>query len=174
MKIRDRIVALERVRAADLVPNPKNWRVHPEKQKAAIKGILAEVGYVDAVLARRLPDGRLMLVDGHLRAETTPEQHVPVLVLDVNEAEADKLLLSLDPLSAMADTDTAALKQLLESVDAASQALAGMFVEMGDAAGIYKQQKTDAAAGSREVDVSAMEMEHCCPECGFEFNDKQS
>ena len=113
-----------------------------------------------------------MLVDGHLRAETTPEQHVPVLVLDVNEAEADKLLLSLDPLSAMADTDTAALKQLLESVDAASEALAGMFVEMGDAAGIYKQQKTDAATGSREVDVSAMEMEHCCPECGFEFNDK--
>ena len=33
----------------------------------------------------------------HLRAETTPNQGVPVLVLDVTEAEADKILLTLDP-----------------------------------------------------------------------------
>jgi hypothetical protein len=33
-----------------------------------------------------------MLVDGHLRAETITDAEIPVLVLDVNEAEADKIL----------------------------------------------------------------------------------
>jgi DNA modification methylase len=113
--IRDRIVELRRVPAASLLPNPRNWRRHPERQRAAMAGVLSEIGYAGALLARETPDG-LMLIDGHLRAETTPGQHVPVLVLDVSEAEADKLLATVDPLAALAETDGAALRQLLESV----------------------------------------------------------
>jgi hypothetical protein len=33
MHIRDRIKELRRVRADDLKPHPKNWRVHPDAQK---------------------------------------------------------------------------------------------------------------------------------------------
>jgi hypothetical protein len=80
MQIRNRIKALRQVRAADLIPNPKK-RKHPKAQADALRGLLAEVGYADALLARELPDGKLMLVDGHLRAETTPDSEVPVLVL---------------------------------------------------------------------------------------------
>jgi hypothetical protein len=98
VKIRNRIKELRQVKAAELAPNPKNWRTHPQAQQDALRGILSEVGYADALLARELEDGSLLLVDGHLRAETTPDETVPVLVLDLNEAEADKLLLSLDPL----------------------------------------------------------------------------
>src|SRR5713226_8097073 len=101
--IRDRIKELRRVRAKDLVPNPKNWRRHPKAQAAALRGLLAEVGYADALLVRELTDGRLMIIDGHLRADTTPDYLVPVLVLDVTEEEADKILLTLDPLAAMAE-----------------------------------------------------------------------
>src|SRR5215469_15065977 len=106
MRIRDRIKELRRVKARDLLPNPKNWRRHPKAQAEALRGLLAEVGYADALLARELPDGKLMLIDGHLRAETTPEMMVPVLVLDVTEEEADKLLLTLDPLAGMAEADS--------------------------------------------------------------------
>jgi len=88
MPIRDRIKDLRRVRAGDLRPNPRNWRTHPQAQQDALRGVLAEVGYADALLARELPDGALELVDGHLRADLDPEQLVPVLVLDVDEAEA--------------------------------------------------------------------------------------
>src|SRR5580658_3317170 len=96
--IRDRIKELRRVAARELVPNPKNWRRHPARQAAALRGVLQEIGYADALLARELPDGRLMLIDGHLRAETTPDAVVPVLILDVSDAEADKILMTLDPL----------------------------------------------------------------------------
>src|SRR5260221_3407006 len=68
MHIRDRIKELRRVPAAQLQPNPKNWRTHPKAQQDALKAILAEVGYADALLARETDTGRLMLIDGHLRA----------------------------------------------------------------------------------------------------------
>ena len=143
MQVRDRVKELRRVRAGELVPNPKNWRTHPEAQGDALRGILAEVGYADALLARELPDGSLMLVDGHLRAETTPDLVVPVLVLDINEAEADKLLLSLDPLSALAETNTEALDALLREVETGNEALAQMFADMAEAEGITPPDEGD-------------------------------
>jgi DNA modification methylase len=114
--IQDRIRELRRVPAKDLLPNPKNWRRHPKAQSDALRALLDEFGYADALLARELPDGRLMLVDGHLRAETTPDAIVPVLILDVTEAEADKILLTLDPLASLAEPDNERIKALLQTV----------------------------------------------------------
>jgi DNA modification methylase len=121
--IQDRIKELRRVTARDLLPNPKNWRRHPKAQVEALRGLLTEIGYADALLARELPDGRLMLIDGHLRAETTPQSVVPVLVLDVTEAEAEKILLTLDPLAAMAESDAERIETLLQTVRTDSEAV---------------------------------------------------
>jgi len=132
--IRDRVRELRRVRGADLVPHPRNWRTHPDAQRRALRGVLAEIGYADALLARELPDGRLQLIDGHLRAESTPDTPVPVLVLDVTEAEAEQLLLTLDPLAGLATTDAAVLDELLAQVhfdhDEILQALGESFQRM--------------------------------------------
>ena len=122
-EIRDRIKELRRIRASALLPNPKNWRRHPTAQANALRDLLGDIGYADALLARELPDGRLMLVDGHLRKDTTPDAVVPVLVLDLNEAEADQLLLTLDPLAAMAEPDAERIKSLLQTVQTDSQAV---------------------------------------------------
>lgn len=75
--------------------------------------LLREIGYANALLARELPDGSLELIDGHMRAETTPDAIVPVLILDVDEKEAGKILSTLDPLSSMAEADNAALQALI-------------------------------------------------------------
>lgn len=116
MNIRNRVKELRHVPACDLRPNPKNWRTHPKAQQDALKGVLAEVGMADACLARELDDGSLMLIDGHLRAETASEATVPVLILDVDEAEADKILATLDPLAAMAEKDAKQLASLLTTL----------------------------------------------------------
>ena len=115
MQIRDRIKELRRVPASELLPNPKNWRTHPVAQQDALRGVLAEVAYAAALIARETPEG-LMLVDGHLRAETTPDADVPVLVLDIDEAEADLMLATLAPLAAMAGRDEDRLTELLSTV----------------------------------------------------------
>jgi len=57
VKIRDRIKSLRRVKASELIPNPKNPRRHPESQRAALRGVLDQIGYADALLARELPEG---------------------------------------------------------------------------------------------------------------------
>lgn len=126
MQIRDRIKDFRRVRADQLRPHPRNWRTHPKAQQDAMRGVLAEIGYADALLARELPDGSLQLVDGHLRAEIAPEALVPVLVLDVDEAEALKLLATLDPLAAMADSDAQMLHALVADVETGNRAVRAM------------------------------------------------
>jgi len=116
MQIKNRIKELRQVKASELLPNPKNWRTHPSQQADVLRGVLAEVGYADALIAYETPDG-LMLIDGHLRAETTPDMEVPVLITDLNEQEASTLLATLDPLAAMASRDQSSLSSLLESLD---------------------------------------------------------
>lgn len=123
MKIKNRIKELRYVSARDILPNPKNWRTHPKEQADALRGVLAEVGMADAVIARELEDGSLMLIDGHLRTETIGDQPIPVLVLDVNEEEADKILATFDPLSAMANSNLDKLQSLASTIDFSSEAV---------------------------------------------------
>lgn len=124
LQFRDRIKDFRRVRAGDLIPNPRNWRIHPKSQADALRGLLAELGFANALLTRELPDGRLMLIDGHLRKENVPpDAQVPVLVLDVTGEEADKILLTLDPLATMAEADTERIKALLATVRTESEAV---------------------------------------------------
>jgi hypothetical protein len=126
LQIKDRVRELRRVAARELLPQPKNWRRHPKVQVDALRGLLVEVGYADALPARELPDGRLMLVDGHLRAETTPDAEVPVLVLDLSAEEAEKVLVTLDPLAALAESDSDRIKALLQTVRTDNPAIADL------------------------------------------------
>ena len=137
MKIRDRIRELRRVPASELRPNPKNWRTHPEAQANALRGLLAEVGIADAVLARETEDGGLMLLDGHLRVETMGDQILPVLVLDVDEAEGDKILATLDPLAAMAEADAEKLDAILREVDTGSPEVQEMLSQLAESHDLY-------------------------------------
>ncbi|MEM6329112.1 MAG: hypothetical protein AAF790_02570 [Planctomycetota bacterium] len=161
MKTRDRVKELRRVRAGDLAAHPNNWRTHPRHQQAALRGVLAEVGYADALVARELPDGTLQLVDGHLRAETTPDAVVPVLVVDLSDAEADKVLLTHDPLSAMAGADAAELATLLERVDTDNRSLNEMLGRLADRSGAID---LESLANRPEVDVP--ECYQVVVECG--------
>ena len=125
MTMRDRVKELRRVPASELLANPKNWRIHPEAQRAALRGVLEEIGFADAMIARETPDG-LELIDGHLRRDVMGDQEVPVLVVDVTAQEAEKMLLTFDPLSMMAHADTDQLLSLLADNPFESQAVRDM------------------------------------------------
>lgn len=116
-EVRDRVRELRRVPAGELLPHPENWRVHPVGQRVACAGLLRELGYADALLAVERSDGQLQLIDGHLRAETTPDALVPVLIVDLDEDEARRLLLSLDPLAMLAEAQTTARDALLQKAN---------------------------------------------------------
>ena len=134
---RNRIKALEYVNSADLAAHPGNWREHPAAQAEALKGVLAEVGIAGALLAYRSErqGGALVVIDGHLRKDAAP-QTWPVLILDVDDAEADYLLATHDPLAAMATADAGALDALLSSVQSGDAAVTAMLAELAAAASV--------------------------------------
>ena len=132
MHIIDRVKELRRVRACDLKPNPRNWRTHPPAQQDALRGVLADVGFADAVVARELADGTLELVDGHLRAETMADALVPVLVVDLDDEQATRVLLTHDALATMAGVDQQNFDSLLGDVEFEHQAVADMLGKLTD------------------------------------------
>jgi hypothetical protein len=119
--IRNRIKGHRRVRADDLVRHEWNYRSHPESQQAALQALYQEVGFARSLLAYELPDGRLKLIDGHLRRDLDPDMEVEVEVLDVNEEEARALLLSIDPLALLAQTQTQLHERLREVTPAPAE-----------------------------------------------------
>lgn len=113
-QFRNRVVERRRIKGKELHKNPLNWRRHPLAQKAAIGEVLREVGQVGELYAyySERNGGKLTLVDGELRAGDFGEQEWDVAILDVTDAEADRVLLTRDPLAAMAETSREALAKL--------------------------------------------------------------
>jgi len=131
--IRNRIVRHVRVRAGDLVPHELNPRVHSDAQRRALEMLYEEIGFARSLLAYPLADGRLKLIDGHLRASMHPDQEVEVEVLDVNDAEARALLLAIDPMAQMAGYDAGTLDKLFRAVEADSAAVMSLVRAIQDA-----------------------------------------
>lgn len=163
MKIRDRVKEFRRVKASELVPNEKNWREHPQFQQEAMRAALNEIGFAGAELCRELEDGSLQLLDGHLRAEIAGDSEIPVLILDVNEQEAEQILLTHDPIGAMAERNEKLLAELVDSIEFNSASLRKMVDDM-DAVleddedlleSIEDSDKTDDGM----VDVDKMELQ---------------
>ena len=169
---RNRIKALEFVSSADLVSHPGNWRDHPKAQAEALKGVLAEVGIAGALLAYRSErqGGALVVIDGHLRKDAAPQKW-PVLILDVDDAEADYILSTHDPLAAMATADAGALDALLSSVQSGEAAVQQMLAELAEEAGLYAPVEDDVPDDFREYGED-IETEYCCPKCGYKWSDK--
>jgi hypothetical protein len=135
---RNRIVGHAEVAPTELVPNPANWRSHPQDQHRALEGALGEVGWVAQVLVNRTTGH---IVDGHLRVELAlarNEASVPVTYVQLTEEEERLVLASLDPLAAMAQAEKEALAALLADLAPGDEALAAMLAELADDNGIRR------------------------------------
>jgi hypothetical protein len=148
--IRNRIKGHRRVRAGDLVPHEFNYRLHPEHQRAALEALYREVGFARSLLAYELPDGRLKLIDGHLRRDMDPDMEVEVEILDVNEDEAKALLLSIDPLATLAHMQEQLHERLRQLAPAVAPELQAAWQAAADAS------LTKAARPMPSRDVAAI------------------
>jgi DNA modification methylase len=117
MVMRNKVKELRWVPASELRKNPKNWRRHPDSQRAALHGTVDQIGFTTPLQVRELPDGSLELIDGHLRLEEFGDETLPVVVVDLTEAEAAVALATHDPLAMMAVNDTDSLLALLQETE---------------------------------------------------------
>lgn len=122
----DKALRLEWIDPRTLTANPRNWRTHPPEQISALSAAMNQTGWAGACLYN-LRTKRL--IDGHARVKVAIDSGaaaVPVLVGDWDEATEAKILLTLDPLSEMAEVDSDALRSLLDSVGEQGEALQGL------------------------------------------------
>lgn len=171
--IQDRIKGFRRVKAATLQDNAGNWRQHPEAQQGVMAAALREVGIVaPLVVYESARQGGLTLIDGHLRKDLTPETEWPVVVLDVDDATADKILATLDPIGTLAEVDAAVLGELLEGLlpDLDENGDLSSFLHgFGEDCGVFPPAFEPISGDDvPRLDEIAPKMA-TCPECGTEF-----
>lgn len=131
----ERPLKLEWRDPAGLPENEQNYKIHTSAQLLALRAALAELGWAGALLFNERT-GRL--IDGHARKKVARRgEKVPVLIGSWSKEDEAKLLASLDPLGAMAQIDSDALKALLGSVRFESSAIASLLESFaGEAASL--------------------------------------
>lgn len=143
-----------------LLANPRNWRRHPGAQQDALSGVLGELGWIQRVIVNRRTG---YLVDGHARvtvAMRAGQTKIPVLYVDLTDAEEALALATLDPIGAMAQADDSTLVELLSQVSTDDAAVSAMLDRLLEQAMGYDALVTDQAA-----DVAEPPMQRC-PQCG--------
>jgi DNA modification methylase len=132
-----------------LVPNDRNWRTHPRRQRSALRTSMEGVGWIQAVTVNRRT-GKVL--DGHLRLEEAiahGERSVPVQYVDLSPQEEMLALASLDPISAMAEADRDALAGLLQGIDGKDDAVRELLAAVADSYGVSAFM---SAVGASEPD----------------------
>lgn len=135
-----------------LLANPRNWRIHPTAQQEALAGVLEEVGWVQQVIVNRRSGH---LIDGHLRVQLAMRadaEIIPVLYVDLDEAEEALALATLDPLSAMAGTDAGKLDDLLRDVSAGESAVQSMLADLATSSGLSANGTEPADDPGAQID----------------------
>ena len=147
----NRIIETRLVTADELLANPKNWRKHPAGQAKALVGVLEKVGIVTPLLAyySDRAGGALTLIDGHLRLEMGGVW--PCTIVNLSDEEADYVLLTHDPLTAMAYGDPELLEDLLRSVEVDEEAVKSMLEGLAREVGVNLDEVEMADA---EVDIN--------------------
>lgn len=157
---RNRVRELRNVKASELRRNESNWREHGANQSAALRQVLETVGFASAVIARELDDGSIEIIDGHLRADTMDDAEVPVLIVDVDDAEAATLLATMDPIAGMASTNQELLHSLMQRMKSVGPDLDARLKQMSaqarSAANRIRKESGSAKSGQpSEKSVSA-------------------
>ena len=146
----EKIKELKRVQIGDIRPRDDNWQLHPEHQRGALLEVFRRIGFIHPVLVREIEDAehRYELLDGHLRRETAAEigdDVMAVVLQDVSDEDADRILATVNSISKQAQTDKGKFKELVAK-------LKGAFDESADLKHIIALETT----GSKSV-KTAME-----------------
>lgn len=123
---------LEWVDPASLADHPRNWKTHPPDQLGALAGVIADVGQVVPLIAN-VRTGNIL--DGHGRKQLAiAERWAAVLVcfIDCPAEHEAKILATIDTIGQGADTDAAALVELLREVETSSIELQSFLAGIGE------------------------------------------
>ena len=148
-EVRNSIVGSAEVDPTTLNENNLNWRMHPNEQRKALEATLDRVGWVQRVIVNINTNN---VVDGHLRlsvAKARKEPTVPVVYVDLTEAEERLALATYDPIGSLASADKDTLGTLLGSLDNTDQSIGDMLTKTAVDAGVMKAKPGEGDGDTR-------------------------
>jgi len=158
-----------------LKPNPENYRAHPQEQIAEIATSLRDLGQFKNVVVR--PDGTILA--GHGVVQAAIAEGVPVVwgfIFEGTDAEARRLMVADNELSRGAEDDERALHALLNEIDRDFGDLAGTGWSDAEHEAVLAELAAEFGGGEVAIpeefpqyNPEAMEFEHVCPKCGYEW-----
>lgn len=149
---------LQWMKPKDLGKHPRNWRLHSESQKVAVREFIKEVGWAGVLLYNKTTK---RLLDGHLRHGISDQnEEVPVLVGEWSEDQELKILAALDPLGAMATQDDKMFRELADLVNFDSHDLTMMVEERINQKGEAPGMKGAASDKDMAVKLQLRPQEH--------------
>lgn len=145
-----------------LLANDKNWRIHPHAQELALSEVMREVGLCQNIVVNKR-SGKV--VDGHLRvamAISEGQPALPITYVDLSDEQEALILASLDPLSAMAGTDTGKLTDLLSQFMLKDGELRIKLMDLAEMPNFSPTSQDEQGRLDQKSPIS-------CPACGHEF-----
>lgn len=95
--------------------NPKNWRIHPRRQRETYKAFKDKFGWL-GLITYNVQTKKLL--DGHMRVDEAVknnEPYVPVILKSLSEEEENQVLATLDNVGLLAKRNVEALQNLVEA-----------------------------------------------------------
>lgn len=154
-----------------LLANPWNWRVHPERQQRALADVMGRVGWVQRVIVNERTGH---MVDGHLRvtlALRKGEPKVPVTYIDVSEDDERLILQTFDTITGQAIPDRDVLIRLVEQSPIPADLEAAQAL-IDDIMATIKHKKVEAPKEFPEYG-DGIKTDFRCPKCGHEWSGKK-
>lgn len=117
---RNRIVGYGERPASEFLANPFNPRVHPARQRLAVKASLESLGWVAPVIVNSRSG---YLIDGHERIwqalQKSDDAPVPYLEVDLSPTEEAQFLATFDYITYLAEYRSETLEQLIQQMSSA-------------------------------------------------------
>lgn len=139
----DRVVGHGHEDPEQLLANPRNWRLHPDNQQAALVGVLKEVGWVTGVIVNQRT---ATVVDGHARvavAIRNQQRRVPVTYVDLSPDEEATVLATFDTISAMAGVDREQLAELLRETSTMDHGVQALLDDLAQEHGLNRNTEEE-------------------------------
>lgn len=157
---------------ATLVDYPDNPNSHPPEQIAALRAVIEENGWREAIVVSRL-SGRI--TKGHGRKEAAlrgdPWQQVPVEYQDYADEDAERADVVADnALAQKSKQDAEALRRFLESVDFETKPAAAFGLSPEELT-ILQNPEPSAPLEFPSFDEN-IATEHECPKCKYRWSGK--
>lgn len=166
---KDKTMKVESVPIDQLVEDPKNARVHGEKNLKSIRASLEKFGQVEALVVRK---GSNVVIGGNGRLAVMKElgwESVFVTYQELTDAKAKALAIALNRAAEDAEWNNDQLIETLEELNDVGEDTAWMDFEFDLGSLDPPPALPPIEPPPRQVSFTAKTKKHTCPECAHEF-----